>query len=188
MNLVQKIKHCNLFWYSFIFVGISIFFTSSCNLISDFSRYITITEVIDGDTFNSLNDRYRILGIDTPETYDSNNNFQPTSGPQYFYGTKAKEHAKRILSNRQVEVEIIKKDKYNRNIVKVNLDYDLDFGSYMIRNGYAIVRYISSNKNSPFYFSDINYINNLYSLENEAKQNKLGFWSEPETIFKKIFP
>ena len=64
----------------------------------------------------------------------------------------------------------------------------IDFASYMISNGLAIVRYISPNKNNPFYYYDLQYINQLNELQEEAKQNKKGFWKEPNEIFKNIYP
>lgn len=168
---------------------LSFSFTISCNVISNYSKTIYIDDVIDGDTFISQKDKYRILGIDTPETYNfSNNQFVPSSGPQFFYGSVAKNKAKQLLKNKNVEIESIKNDKYERKITKVELENGIDFSSYMVKNGYAIVRYISSNKSNPFYYYDYNYVDNLYKLQDEAIQNKVGFWSEPIEILKKIYP
>lgn len=166
----------------------SIFLTSSCSLVSNYSSEIFVESVIDGDTFLSNNSKYRVLGIDSPETYDSSNNFKPTSGPQYFYGTLAKEKAKELLSQTKVNIEALKKDKYDRWISKVTMKNGLDFSSYMIKNGYAIVRYISPIKSSNFYYYDSDYINYLYDLQNYAKINKIGFWSESNEVLKKIYP
>lgn len=162
-------------------------FLISCNVISNYSTEILVTRIIDGDTFESKNSKYRILGIDTPETYDSNNNFKPTTGSQFFYGTQAKNIARNKLQNQYVEIESLKTDKYNRKIARVSVNGN-DFASYMIQNGYAIVRYISTNKNNPFYYYDQYYVENLYRLQEEAKQNKKGFWIEPSNVIKQIFP
>ncbi|WP_406602187.1 thermonuclease family protein [Mesomycoplasma moatsii] len=171
---------------SFSFFSIS--FTNSCNLVSHYSSEIFIENVIDGDTFLSNDSKYRILGIDTPETYDSSSNFKPTSGPQYFYGTLAKEKARELLGQTKVDIEALKKDKYDRWISKVTMKNGLDFSSYMIKNGYAIVRYISPIKSSYFYYYDSDYIDHLYDLQNYAKINKMGFWSESNAVLKKIYP
>ncbi len=92
------------------------------------------------------------------------------------------------MKNRNVEVETSKEDKYHRKIAKVTLDNGLDYGSYMIKNGFAIVRYISTIKNNYFYYYDTDYVNNLYDLQDYAKKNKKGFWSESEATLRKIFP
>ncbi len=119
--------------------------------------------------------------------YDSNNNFNPTIGIQYFYGKIASEQAKMILNNQIVELEEIKKDIYNRIIAKVTLHNGLDFASYMIENGYARLAYISDNKYNPFYFYDINYVHKLQELEKDAQRNKKGFWKETTENINKIF-
>ena len=187
----QKIKHKKaLFFFSFsCFSLFSIFISNSCNkIISNYGSVITIDNIIDGDTFETNNEKYRVLGIDTPETFDSSNNFEETTGPQYFYGALAKTKAKEMLLKKEVEIECLKKDKYDRWITKITLDNYLDFGSYMVANGYAIVRYISPIKNNYFYYYDANYIDNLYNLQEEAKVKKLGFWSESQETLKQIYP
>ena len=52
----------------------------------------------------------------------------------------------------------------------------------------AVIRYISSSKKDPFYFSDRNYIENLWAAQNTAKKEKEGFWKEEESKLKQIFP
>lgn len=58
----------------------------------------------------------------------------------------------------------------------------------MVKNGYAVVRYISPIKNNIFYYYDYYYIDNLYQLQEKAKRNKKGFWTENNQILDKIFP
>ncbi|MBD5423310.1 MAG: nuclease [Mycoplasma sp.] len=187
--MVQKTKHKNaLFFYISSSIVSSIFFVSSCSLISDYSSNILVSNVIDGDTFESDNKKYRILGIDTPEVYDSKNNFLPTTGLQYFYGKLASNVASELLLNKWIEIESLKTDNYNRLITKVTINNKIDFSSYMVKNGYAKVRYISNNKNSLFYYYDNEYINNLNMLEEEAKLNKRGFWRETKDNINKIYP
>lgn len=167
---------------------IPIFCISCSSLISNYENNIYIEKVIDGDTFSSNNHSYRILGIDTPETYDSNNNFNPTSGPQYYYGTKAKNKAIELLNKKYVNAEIVKQDKYNRYVARITMDNNIDFASYMVYNGLAIVRYLSTNKKSPFYYYDLQYINELNNLQQEAKINKRGLWKENSNTLKQIYP
>ncbi|MBR2022218.1 MAG: thermonuclease family protein [Mycoplasmataceae bacterium] len=154
--------------------------TSSCSLISNYSIQISVDKVIDGDTFETNNEKYRILGIDTPELNEDSN-------IQYFYAQIAKEKAIKLLQNRFVVYEHFKNDKYDRKIVKITLDNGQDFASYMIENGYGIVRYISKNKSNPFYYYDHEYIDNLYNLQDKAEKNKAGFWNESIENIKKIY-
>lgn len=190
MNLVQKTKHKKLcFFSSFCLLIGSLFVTNSCSqIISNYELDINVEKVVDGDTFISKNNSYRILGIDSPETFDSSNNFTQTTGSQFFYGNIAKKIAKKILENHNIKVETLKSDKYNRLISRVTLDNEIDFGSYMIENGYAIVRYISPSKYNQFYYYDNFYIENLYNLQSTARKNKKGFWTENLDTLKKIYP
>lgn len=119
------------------------FFIVSCNFISTFEKEYVVQKVIDGDTIKlENNDVIRLLGIDTPETYNSNNNFAPTSGSQYLYGSLAKQYVISTILNKKIKVEKIKKDKYNRFIGKVQINGE-DLSSLLVKKGLAIVRYLS---------------------------------------------
>lgn len=162
-------------------------FVPSCSLVSNYQETVFVNKIIDGDTFSSNNKTFRILGIDTPETFDWETK-KLTNGKQYFYGKIAEYEISKLIFNKKVTIETEKKDKYNRWISKV-IDYKKnDIALHLISNGFAIVRYISTNQSSPFYYYDTNYVNYLYQLEKEAKSNKKGFWSESIEDIKKIFP
>lgn len=155
--------------------------TSSCSLISNYSIQISVNKVIDGDTFEANNEIYRVLGIDTPELNENSN-------VQYFYAQIAKEKAIELLQNRFIVYEYLKNDKYDRKISRITLDNGQDFASYIIENGYGVVRYISKNQSNPFYYYDYKYIDNLYYLQDKAERNKVGFWNESIENIKKIYP
>ena len=159
---------------------------TSCEFTINSSSQL-VEEVIDGDTYRINNHKHRLLGADTPETFDSNNNFQPTSGPQYLYGQEAKRFSKNLIENKEVKINTIKKDKYNRLVSKISFN-NQDLATLLIRKGLAVIRYISSSKKDPFYFSDRNYIENLWAAQNTAKKEKEGFWKEEESKLKQIFP
>lgn len=166
----------------------ALFLSTSCSVVSNYEQSIYVQQVIDGDTFSDqYQQKYRVLGIDTPEVYDANNNFQPTTGIKYFYGKLASDAAYQLLKNQWVEIEYLKDDAYQRKVAKVKLANNIDYASYMVSKGYAKVRYISTNKNSPFYYYDANYVDHLYRMENEAKEQKLGFWSESASNINQIF-
>lgn len=161
--------------------------TSCSRFLSNYGINLVVEKIIDGDTFEAFNGRHRILGIDTPETFYVVTN-KPTVGIQNLWGNLAKEKTTSTLFLNNVEVESLKKDKYDRWISRVTLSNGIDFASYMISSGYAVVRYISSNPNNPFYYYDKKYIDLLNELQAEAKSNKKGFWSESLSSLKKIFP
>lgn len=161
---------------------------TSCQFIQQTDTKIKIEKVIDGDTFKANNVTYRLLGVDTPETFDSKNNFQPTKGIQYFYGSWAKAFTTNLLLNNYVTINTHKKDKYQRPIAKVTLDNNKDLGIELVKNGLAIVRFISANKNNPFFYHDLNYIDQLNNAQSDAQKQRNGFWYEPKYNIKKIFP
>lgn len=116
------------------------------------------------------------------------NTNRPTIGIQNLWGNIAKEQTSSTLFLKNVEVECLKKDKYNRWISRIKLSNGIDFASYMVSSGYAVVRYISSNPNNPFYYYDKKYIDLLNELQSEAKASKKGFWKESLSSLKNIFP
>jgi endonuclease YncB( thermonuclease family) len=96
----KKIKLCLT---SLTFLIIPFFVLTSCIKQSD---SIYISEVIDGDTFqDSENIRYRLLGVDTPESFDSSNNFLPTKGLQKFYASKATNLSSQEILHKNVVIK-----------------------------------------------------------------------------------
>lgn len=172
----------------FFLSPIPFLFTTSCSVISNYQSSVYVSQIIDGDTFSDqYQQKYRVLGIDTPEVYDANNNFQPTTGIKYFYGKLASNEAIHFLLNQWVEIEQLRVDIYDRKIARITLNNNIDYATHMVQNGFAKVRYISTNKNSPFYYYDADYVNHLYTVEKEAQIKKKGFWSESISNINQIF-
>lgn len=172
----------------FFLIPIPLLFATSCSIISNYQSSIYVSQIIDGDTFiDQQNNRYRVLGIDTPEIYDADQGFIPTTGIKYFYGKLASNEAIRFLSNQWVEIEQLRVDVYDRKIARITLTNNIDYAAHMVQNGFAKVRYISTNKNSPFYYYDADYVNHLYTVEKEARIKKKGFWSESISNINQIF-
>lgn len=118
-----------------------------------------VVAVADGDTLTILSDdeeqlRIRLSDIDAPESK------QP-------FGKKAKDILAELTFNKDVEIIITKKDRYNRYIGRIYVD-DLDVNAEMIKRGGAWVYRQFSNDED------------LIILELQAKDQKKGLWSLPE--------
>ncbi len=137
----------------------------------------TFSKCVDGDTIKVLiNDEektVRLLAIDTPETVKPGVEVQP-------YGKEASDYTcDKITNANKIELEYDPKsdktDKYGRILAWVYVD-NLLLESELISLGYAKVEYI---------YDDYLYVNDLYTLESEAADNKLGIWSEEEYVSTK---
>ena len=101
-------------------------------------QLFAVSEVVDGDTIKvSISGKLesiRIIGIDTPETVD------PRTTVQCF-GREASAKAKELLTGQQVRLIADptqgERDKYERLLRYVDRADGLDFGLWMIQNGYA---------------------------------------------------
>lgn len=189
---MKKIKNKLLFkrFWLFKIISPSILFTSyfifsSC---TNTLEYTHITKIIDGDTFEDKNNvKYRLLGVDTPESFDSSNNFKPTIGIQKFYATKATNLSSKTIFNKNVTIKNWKIDTYKRMVSRVSYE-KIELSKLLLINGLARVKYISPIEGDFFYYPDIDYYNQLIDVENYAKLNKIGIWSLSEYGQKMVFP
>lgn len=88
-----------------------------------FSYSAHVTKVVDGDTFDavvdlgfsiSINTRFRLLNIDTPEKRTRNKKEKK-------HGLAATERAKELIEGKDVVIETSKTGKYGRYLAKVYL-------------------------------------------------------------------
>lgn len=91
--------------------------------------------VIDGDTFEANNQRYRLWGVDAFELkqkcFDQNKML-------YSCGIKSQEELQKIFSAaKNIECLITTKDRYKRSIVKCMID-DVPLGNLLTASGWAI--------------------------------------------------
>lgn len=88
--------------------------------------------VVDGDTIKYRNNRYRLKGFDTPETYQYECNYEKHLG-------ETATHKLRQLLN-EAEVIILHntgaRDKYNHSLAQLFVDGQ-NVGSILINNGFA---------------------------------------------------
>ena len=168
------------------------FLCISCTKKDD-DQIVKIISVYDGDTFTDVDkNKYRLLGVDTPEM-SSGIEFKSTQGLERIYATIAKNFTSELLLNKNIKIQKIKNDIYNRNVVKVFLG-NKTLGEILVEKGLARVAYISNNhtnlkyKYAPdYYYDDENYIKNLYDKQLLAAKEKRGFWQEIDN-FNIIFP
>lgn len=136
----------------------------------DLETYYQVASVIDGDTFNIINDHkteiIRILGIDTPETVD------PRKSVQCF-GKEASDETKKLLLGTKVRFTLSPnrelKDKYGRYLAYVYREDGLFINEYLIQNGYA---------REYTYGKAYSLQKSFKEIEQESKINKRGLWGE----------
>lgn len=126
---------------------------------------VTLNKCVDGDTawFNYKDDviKVRFLAINTMEIKSDNK-----------YAEIAKEYTCNALNNaKEIKLEFDpksdEKDKYERYLTWVFVDNNL-LQNNLIEKGYAEVKYI---------YGDYKYVEELKEKEENAKENKLGIWS-----------
>lgn len=105
-----------------------------CGSLGTREAFVPVSEidVIDGDTFYHGDDRYRLKGFDTPETYF------PKCAAEYELGQKAKDRLADLLyQNGGVDLQIDPvRDNYGRFLAWASVDGN-DVGSILISEGLA---------------------------------------------------
>ena len=125
--------------------------------------------IVDGDTIEVNYIKIRLHGIDAPEIKQSCS----INNVLWLCGIESEKALKKLISNQDVNCDIIDKDRYNRSI-GICFVNNQNINDYMVRNGWAIAYR---------YYSD-DYIDQ----EEEAKQKKLGIWQgkfEEPYLFRK---
>ncbi|EQB63687.1 MAG: Nuclease (SNase protein) [candidate division Zixibacteria bacterium RBG-1] len=123
-----------------------------------FSKGIKVKEVIDGDTIVlESGEHFRYVGIDTPEK------------DQPFY-LEAKELNQKLVESKEIRIEfdLQRKDKYGRTLAYVYVG-ETFVNAELVRNGLANLYTVPPNVKHTEYF---------LKLQSEAKEKKLGIWSE----------
>ena len=184
--MVQQIRLSPYFFMKKILAIIPLFFTISCG--SEKKEYWTFTkQIIDGDTFILENNtRIRILGIDTPESFDKDNNFERTTGIRQLYASRAKSFSTNWLFHKKIHISFSGKDKYGRSVAIVK-DNNSNLCVELVKRGLAIIQYISVDPKSPFYTTKFSYYEELLKAQYEATINKRGIYENLE-MMNLIFP
>ncbi len=117
------------------FVGVLMIFTATSyaknaeqfspekNHLSYEYRHYIVSYVIDGDTFNTPQQRIRLWGIDAPEKDE----------PLYLQSRIA---LKTLIGRNRLECKFIEADHYNRAVMHCHINGE-DLGGIMVKHGYA---------------------------------------------------
>lgn len=138
----------------------------------------TLTEIIDGDTYDFESNsgkeyRIRILGVDTPEVFDDNDpefwancNFNETYLTEW--GRKSTEFVEDNFEGKQAIIEKRGIDPYDRQRAKVYVQDEESLSRILLREGYANV----------FTARSFPEMQEYIDLEEDARQNRKGIWKE----------
>ena len=143
------------------------------------NEYFTVERVVDGDTFKMSNgDRVRLLGIDTPEKYDSkklDNDSRSTGKDKktiQTLGKLASDYVKGFVEGKKVklvkEPNYQDKDQYGRLLRYVYLQDGTFVNARIIKDGYGQV----------YESFPISKLDEFRKLQKEARDNKRGLWAE----------
>ncbi len=160
----KKFKSYLIFIISLLFFNINVLAISSDEKIE-----VSLIKCIDGDTakfkINDKEETVRFLAIDTPESVHANKKVEE-------YGKEASNYTCNLLNNAskitlEFDSNSDKYDKYDRLLAYVYADNKMIQKS-LLEVGYAKVAYL---------YDDYKYTKDLLKIEEKAKNDKLGIWS-----------
>lgn len=142
-----------------------------CTVVFGASKFAAkYIKTSDGDTarfsINGENRRVRFLGINTPEVSGENKLEQPYGNEALAFASEKLENAKKI--ELEYDEHADKEDKYGRPLVWVWVDGAL-YQEEILKVGLAKTYMLENN---------YKYADRLKKAENEAKEGKLGIWSD----------
>ncbi len=145
--------------------------------------YVTVIRVVDGDTFElETKEKVRLLGIDTPEKYESKKleKDAESSGMDKKtvkkLGQLASDYVKRIVEGKKVRLERDPtnddKDRYGRLLRYVYLEDGTCVNAKIIQDGYAQV----------YEQFPITKMDEFRKLQRDARENNRGLWGPVEGL------
>ncbi|MBL8015761.1 MAG: thermonuclease family protein [Ignavibacteria bacterium] len=146
----------------------------------------TVTKVFDGDTFeaesNGKKEKVRMLGIDTPEKFDSDKltrdmeRTKKDSETIKKLGELSSQYTRKLLEGKKVLLEPDKtqdeKDKYGRLLRYVYLEDGTFVNKKIVSEGYAVA----------FRKFKVSKEKELVEAETDARKNKKGLWGDIEGL------
>jgi micrococcal nuclease len=133
------------------------------------AELLTVTKIIDGDTFWADNGtekgiKIRLIGVDAPE---SRKTFKKEVG---YFGKEAKEYLKNLLTDEKVKLEfdVTKTDQYGRTLAYVYLEDGTFVNAELVKNGFAMVMTVPPN---------VKYADLFLKLQQDARETNRGLWN-----------
>ncbi len=156
-----------------------IYFEGESKNQTDTAKYFKVKRVIDGDTFELEDgERVRLIGIDTPEKWESNKLNRDAERSQKdksiikALGLKATMYADSLLFEQLVRLEPDStnqdRDRYNRLLRYAYLQDTILFNLKIIQDGYAYAY-----TKYPFI-----YLEQFLQAQREALENNRGLWGD----------
>ena len=150
---------------------------------SDNKEYITVKRVVDGDTFLLSNgERVRLLGIDTPEKFESkklDKDIQMSGQDKKTIkklGQLASEYVKNLVEGKKVYLEKEpngdEKDRYGRLLRWIYLEDGTFVNGKIVKDGYAQV----------YEKYPVSKTEELRKYQREARENNRGLWGTVEGL------
>ena len=147
------------------------------------NEYLIVSKVIDGDTFKMSNgEKVRLLGIDTPEKFDSEKLERQTgqSGrdkeTSKKLGEASSEYVRKLVEGKKVilvrDPGYDDKDKYGRSLRYIYLEDGTFVNAKILEDGYANIDYSKQ----------ISKMDEFKRLERDARENNRGLWGEMEGL------
>ena len=119
----------------------------------------TVVRVIDGDTFDLEGEvRIRLAGVEAPEY------------PKGCLSNQAKERLEELILGKEVEIEVIEKDNFGRQIGFIRVG-DVFIDKILVEEGLARVVLYSKRKK-------LKHQDEFIQAEREAKEKNLGIWEK----------
>ena len=146
-------------------------------------EYIVVKRVVDGDTFLLSNgERVRLLGIDTPEKYESkklDKDIETTHQDKKTIkklGQLASDYVKNFVEGKKVYLEkepnYEDKDRYGRLLRWVYLEDGTFVNGKIVKDGYAQV----------YEKFPVSKLDELRKYQKEARENNRGLWGTVEGL------
>lgn len=143
---------------------------SSRDSIDKIDQYLTVTKVVDGDTF-WVNDgsekglKIRLIGVDAPE---SRNVFKKVIG---YYGKESKQFMTSLIGGKKVRLEydVDPLDQYGRTLAYVYLQDGTFVNAELVKMGFGMVMTVPPN---------VKYAEKFIKLQRAARKRNMGLWNE----------
>lgn len=129
--------------------------------------YYNVVRTVDGDTFvidyNGINEKVRLIGVDTPESV------HPNEEKNTEFGELVSNYSKEMLTGKKVQIEfdVDERDKYGRLLAYVYLDGQM-YNKILLEKGYAKIA---------TYPPNVKYVDDFTKIQKIARENKMGLWA-----------